>query len=379
MSEYRYRPGELLVHADDCAAVTPDLARAGYHPTGGHGRIRLFTGGHTPVPEQLAALRARHGSALRVSPNHVYTSDRIIWGSLRPKRTDKFLEDLPPLDGSTRIKVGVIDTGIVRHLGNPHPYLDGRVRFEQEDVDSVIPDRDGNPTGSDGHGTFVAGLILEQAPQADVIMKGVVDKSTGDLEDLAVAHAITELGKEGVKLVNLSFSGQTWEDTAPIAIENALLGLPNDVVVVAAAGNRGSSQVVFPAALDLGEQHAEMVAVGAALITADEALVAPFSGYGPWVSAYADGVDRVGPYFVPDYPKRARDGRPFTGWATWSGTSFAAATLTGRLAALMAENNVDARQAWASMRDEAMIEGSPNKISVTHVNGPHTYPLVRLR
>lgn len=376
MTDYRFRPGELLVHADDCDAVTAPLARAGYREAGGVGRTRLFTGGRTPVPDQLAALSSR-----RVSPNHLYTSDRIIWGSLRPRCTEDFLEDLPPLRPGDRVKVGVVDTGITRHGGGPHPYLDGRVTFAPEDTDPVVPDRDGNPTGSDGHGTFVAGLILREAPQAEVIMKGVVDKGTGDIEDLAVAHAITALGEAGVQLINLSFSGHTWEDAPPMAIEDALLGLPQDVVVVAAAGNRGSSQVVYPAALTLGDHHAEVVAVGAAVVVGnDPATVATFSNHGPWVSAYADGVDRVGPYFVPGYPTTCRhDDRPYTGWAQWSGTSFAAATVTGRLAAAMAENRISAAEAWAAMKDEPEDAETPNKIKVHHVNGEQTCPLVRPR
>ncbi|GAA0249325.1 S8/S53 family peptidase [Saccharothrix mutabilis subsp. mutabilis] len=376
MPDYRYRPGELLVHADDCDAVTAPLAAAGYREAGGAGRTRLFTGGRTPVPDQLAALSSR-----RVSPNHLYTSDRIIWGSLRPRCTEDFLEDLPPLRSGDRVKVGVVDTGITRHDGAPHPYLDGRVTSTPEDIDPVVPDRDGNPTGSDGHGTFVAGLILREAPHAEVIMKGVVDRSTGDIEDLAVAHAITTLGEQGAQLINLSFSGHTWEDTPPLAIEDALLSLPDHVVVVAAAGNRGSTQVVYPAALTLGEHHAEVVAVGAAQVVGnDPATVATFSNHGPWVSAYSDGVDRTGPYFVPGYPTTCRhDDRPFTGWARWSGTSFAAATVTGRLAAVMAESRITAREAWAALKDEPEDTGAPNKIRVHHVNGEQVCPLVRPR
>ncbi|NUT91455.1 MAG: S8/S53 family peptidase [Saccharothrix sp.] len=372
MSDYRYRAGELLVHVDDCAAVAPDLAHAGYRPADASGSVRRFVGGRVRVPDLLGHLRARHGTALRVSPNHLYTADRIIWGSLRPRPTTEFLDDLPPLTEGHRVEVGVVDTGIVRHEGKPHPYIEGRVEFDPEDVDPVVPDADGNPTGSDGHGTFVTGLVLREAPQAKVIMKGVVDRSTGEIEDLAVAHAITRLGEKGVKLINLSFSGGSWEDVPPLAIEDALLNLGPDVVVVAAAGNRGSSQVLWPAALDLdrgdGVDRATMVAVGA---TALDGKVATFSGHGPWVSAYAPGAERVGPYFVPGYPTRYRNGdASYNGWAEWSGTSFSAAIVTGRLAALMATNGGSATEAWESLK-----QGS-GTIAVTHVNGTVEYPHV---
>ncbi len=374
MSDYRYRAGELLVHADDCDLIRSDLARAGYRPADRHGPLRRFIGApaRVAVPELLANLRARHGTGLRVSPHHVFTSDRIIWGAFRPRCTDQTLEDLPPVGGGEPVKVGVVDTGIVLRNGKPHPYIDGRVEFAPEDVDPVVPDDDGNPTGSDGHGTFVTGLILREAPNTRVIMKGVVDKSTGEIEDLAVAHAIRSLGEDGIKLINLSFSGSTWEDSPPVAIENALSGLPTDVVVVAASGNRGSSHLLYPAALKpVRQDHAEIVAVGAAVTANSITEVAYFSGYGPWVHAYADGVERVGPYFEHGYPTNRNEGeKTYNGWALWSGTSFAAATATGRIAALMAGNGGDAKAAW-----ESILHG-PDKITVWDVNGESDRPYI---
>jgi hypothetical protein len=351
MTRYRYRTDELLVHADDCDLIRAELAGFGYRQEDRTGPLRRFTGvpARLAVPDVLATLRSRHGARLRVGPNHVFGLDRIIWNMLQPKPTNLRLPDLPAV-GIT-VDVGVVDTGIVLRRGKPHPYLQGRVDFGPEDVDPIVRDLDGNPTGSDGHGSFVAGVLLAQTQgNVRVRMKGVLDKSTGDVEDLAVAAAIDELREAGVKLINLSFSGATWEDQPPKAIENALRRLDAGTVVVAAAGNHGLRQRVYPAAISLGGTIAGEPAPGNARVIAVGAVnehetgpdgdkpVADFSNYGAWVRAYANGVDVVGPYFEPGYPVSPEDrgDSPYHGWAIWSGTSFAAATVTGQIAARMA-------------------------------------------
>ncbi|WP_410594382.1 S8 family peptidase [Amycolatopsis sp. lyj-23] len=372
MTRYRHRAGELLVHADDCAALGPELARFGYHPAGAAGTLRRFTGTR-PVPEVLAALREPH----RAGPNHLFGADRIIWGDLRPRPTDKDLTPVPA--GDIRHWAGVIDTGIVLREGRPHEFLGGRVRYDPEDTVRVVRGEDGNPAGSAGHGTFVAGVVLKQVgPAVGVRMKGVVDEQSGDTEDLAVANALDDLREEGITLINMSFSGETFEDTPPKAIEAALQRLSPDTVVVASAGNRGMRQRVYPAGIrpaptvpgQVDDEHALVLPVG----SADSSLtprVADFSNFGPWIAAYADGVDVVGPYFHAGYPGQPPQEVPkFNGYAVWSGTSFSAAVVTGRIAAVMATGK--------SARDAAgEVLGAAGRITVFDVNGSSEVPHVQ--
>ncbi|MDQ7809542.1 S8/S53 family peptidase [Amycolatopsis sp. A133] len=367
----RYRAGQLLVHADDCAAIRTGLAAFGYHPDGGAGPLRRFTGTR-PVPEVLAALRGRGAS-----PNHLFGLDRIIWGDLRPKPTDNTLTPVPA--GDIRHWAGVIDTGIVLRDRRPHEFLGERVHFEPEDTVRVVRGEDGNPAGAAGHGTFVAGVVLKQVgPDVGVRMKGVIDEQSGDAEDLAVANAIDDLRGDGVTLINLSFSGQTFEDRPPKAIEDALRRLSPDTVVVASAGNRGMRQRVYPAGIKLAptvpgeedDKHALVLPVGSADATRSP-RVADFSNFGPWIAAYADGVDVVGPYFHPGYPVQPPEEEPkFTGYAVWSGTSFSAAIVTGRIAAVMATGK-SAREAAREVLDGA------DSITVSDVNGPSEVPRVQ--
>ncbi|WP_206791236.1 S8/S53 family peptidase [Amycolatopsis sp. MtRt-6] len=372
MTRYRHRAGELLVHAEDCAAIRAELAGFGYHPAGGAGVLRRFTGTR-PVPEVLAALRG-HGA----SPNHLFGLDRIIWGDLRPRPTGL---DLTPVPAAERIAVraGVIDTGIVLRDGKPHDFLGNRVCYDPEDTVRVVRGEDGNPVGSAGHGTFVAGVVLKQAgPDVGVRMKGVIDEQRGEAEDLAVANAIDDLREEGVTLINLSFSGQTFEDQPPKAIEAALRRLSPDTVVVASAGNRGMRQRVFPAGIKLAptvpgqvdDKHALVLPVGSADASRTP-RVADFSNFGPWIAAYADGVDVVGPYFHPGYPAQPPDEKPrFNGYAVWSGTSFSAAIVTGRIAAVMATGK--------SARDAAgEVLTAADPLTVFDVNGSSEVPRVQ--
>jgi subtilisin family serine protease len=125
-----------------------------------------------------------------------------------------------------------------------------------------------------------------------------------------------------------------------------------------------------------------MIAVGAADATQDPARprVADFSNYGPWVSVYADGVDVLGPYFRPGYPAQPAGAVPqYNGYAVWSGTSFSAAIVTGKIAARMVEAG-SARKAAALVvpPPQAGLEES-STVHVQDVNGEMCVPYVQSR
>lgn len=227
------------------------------------------------------------------------------------------------------VQIGVVDTGIAQPR---HPWLNGGVSGDKE------------PSGLDenlrGHGSFVAGVVLLNAPGAKVRMKGVVSDSGGSREDQRVTRAIEELADQ-VDLINLSFGGATWEHTAPLALQAAIeTALAKNVVVVAAAANSASPLRSYPAALP------RVISVGATTATG---TVAEFSCFGSWLSVYTQGEDVTGPYQG--------------GWAKWDGTSFAAATVTGRIARVMAEWGMSAPDAAAHLLSTCGI------IKIHDVNG----------
>jgi subtilisin family serine protease len=272
--------------------------------------------------------------------------------------------------------VGVIDTGIVlnddRHDGEPHPFLRDRLTSAWPYNEDRLPDKT-KPKRlreHDGHGTAVAGLILREAPTATIHMRNVLDEYMGG-NDPATAKAIRDLRDvPHLKVVNLSFNGTFREKRDDVAqIKSAVDDLlRRDIVVVAAAGNRGTGAEAWPAAFP------EVIAVGAV----DETVFgrpgqvppkASFSNYGPWVDAYASGVQVLAPrcWYKEEPGPNGESPQDFTGWARMSGTSFAAAIVTGVIArhmiggmpALEARKRV-IEPALARVRTPGLLEdGSP--------------------
>jgi Subtilisin-like serine proteases len=355
---YRYRPGQLLVHAGDAGGIEDELATVGYHLRDRHGPMVRFVG---PVEPAVPELVERFGG--RVTPNHVFTpaSAGDEEGSSRRSTaaTDRFTQGggrqpggiggadyaeavpveqaLKDLEAPGTFTVGVIDTGIVVQGGRPHSWFGDHLRFDDGDIDPVDPKRLGVLHRSEAHGTFVAGRILREAPSARVKVLRVLDDGVGD--DTAVAAAIGLLAADGIELINLSFGGEAAEGTPPRVIEYALRNLPPEVVVVASAGNLGDRRLHWPGAFE------RVIAVGAVDETAAKRSdgtppIAGFSSRGRWVDAYASGVRVVGPYcwFTEDEDRitdpDVHSAQDYQGWARWSGTSFAAATVTGKIAQL---------------------------------------------
>ena len=92
-----------------------------------------------------------------------------------------------------------------------------------------------------------------------------------------------------------------------------------------------------------------MVGVGA--VDADGRSV--FSNFGPWVDASAPGVDVVSTFFT-EFDDTDADGvcvDRYRGWASWSGTSFAAPKVAGAIAQSMYLPDSTAQEAWAHLAD----------------------------
>jgi hypothetical protein len=136
-------------------------------------------------------------------------------------------------------------------------------------------------------------------------------------------------------------------------LRRAVERLSPSIVLVAAAGNHGvpddlppgmtSSSPFWPAALD------GVVAVGADNSTG----AAPFSPDLPWVDLTAPGAGITSTFLPGDVLVGAKDREPFgDGYAEWNGTSFAAAAVTGAIAARTSPHRT-AREALAELLDGA--------------------------
>jgi hypothetical protein len=250
----------------------------------------------------------------------------------------------PNLTPKGELRIGVVDTGFADSGTGIHPWLTGH-------LDGDPPIQRVPPTGAtmldelDGHGTFVAGLILREAPAATIRMVRPTTWLDSD-----VSEAIREL--RDCHLINLSFAAAQRETEEPALIKDALNELDGNTVVVVAAGNQGGSEVVYPAGVKI-DGAARIIAVGAVNETRAAQVGAPphvasFSNHGSWVDCYASGEQVLGPHcYYVEKPASgvARAPQEFRGWALWSGTSFAAATVTGVIARAATENGMSVRSA----------------------------------
>jgi hypothetical protein len=370
---YLYKWGELLVASDDLVEVqrllhewrepSPPGGQFDPQPLAEQSQwVRLTLGERsTPIPRLVADLRAddRLGQPkgpLRVSANHVLRGNSHgtlgATGSV-PARASDAIGPPPPGFGSNverSVRVAVLDTD----EAFKHEWFNGRV--ERLASPEEIPDRTRElrkplPRYA-GHGTFVAGIVLQHAPRATIVARPVLDE-WGEVSDTDLAKAIRQLSAEKVRIVQLSCAGRTGYNTGLPATEEALAEMwkgDPQIQVVAPAGNGASDVPWFPAALK------GVIAVGALGLNETRA---DFSNYGGWVDACAPGVDvkstflsnfrgEVEAYRMPAPGKSdwsSSEFRDFDGWAYWSGTSFAAARVTGGLADLMDRDEVGGAQA----------------------------------
>jgi thermitase len=118
-------------------------------------------------------------------------------------------------------------------------------------------------------------------------------------------------------VINLSLGAFSHDDQPPLLLHAALAELlgQHDRAVVAAAGNEGSDgRPYWPAAFASADTHfaGKVLAVAAH----DGSQICSWSNTGPWVDLTAPGSDITSTYVThEDFP---------TGFARWSGTSFAA-------------------------------------------------------
>jgi hypothetical protein len=283
--------------------------------------------GDRRVHEVIRDLRGVDDSRPIGYPNHaLFSAPHRTFGPARhavnaaPRRL-RWRQNHPPGVGAG-VKVAVIDTGISKHA-----WFGGKFNGAAN-ADLEPPAGRARLDDFDGHGTFITGVVLRYAPDAEVRAKRV--GMSGCISDVDLAVLISEVAK-WADIINLSLGGYTAGDkgllAVPIAIQEAARH-KDTLVFVAAAGNANVHRPYFPAASRSVSEWSELPVVAVAAANADGSK-ADFSNYGDWVMLNAPGVDVLGPYVhLPE--QSAGDHGP---WVFWSGTSFAAPYVTGALAA----------------------------------------------
>jgi len=243
----------------------------------------------------------------------------------------------PDGDRGRGANVAVCDTGLWAHPSLAGAYLAA--------PKAMLPPEPG-PAGlpfTAGHATFVTGTILRNAPGAAITVHATLDEHAKGTS-WQLANDLVDLAARGADIINISAGFFTGDDEPALAMTSALRLVGPQTVIVAAAGNHGGAKdkprrPLWPAA------HDEVVAVGA--LTA-MGTPAPFSTGGPWVQLLAPGVNVVSDYFddaVTVTDPYSGETRRYHGVAAWSGTSFAAAWVSGLLAGRIRPGRVGARDA----------------------------------
>ncbi|WP_334489502.1 S8 family serine peptidase [Micromonospora sp. CPCC 205711] len=219
--------------------------------------------------------------------------------------------------GSTSQVIAVVDTGV----DGLHPDLLG-VTVDGYNAITGAAVAAGTTSDDNGHGTMVAGIAaantgngtgIAGAAWTARVMPVKVLGADGRGNDSTIATGITWAADHGATVVNLSLGGSADSSVLHDAVTYAT---DRGVLVVAAAGNYGSSLPLYPAA------YPEVLAVGA---TDSAGNLTDFSSWGDHIDVAAPGFDILSTSQNQTY-------------ALGDGTSFAAPIASG-VAALVRTAN----------------------------------------
>ncbi len=306
-----------------------------------------------------------------------------------------------------RPKVVVLDTGIGSHswltpeLGCVKDGFALQVPVTNPELTGVTVDPYEGYLDSDaGHGTFIAGIIRQGAPDADVEMIAVMGGDgfvpESDLLDAVLMLALRQQNATqqrdaasfiDVLVLALGYYNENAHDlTYSSELGGAIrtLGM-NGTAVVVAAGNDATDRPNYPAAFGPWQgitnptaDCVPVVSVGALNPTGQ--TIALFSNAGAWVTSHDVGVAVVSTF--PDtfdgsiQPEVAvyvpGDGLRTTldiddlrgGFGTWSGTSFSAPLVAAKIAARLcgAQDLAAVDQATAVQRTWAAVTAQVPKL-----------------
>ncbi len=275
---------------------------------------RLRIDDRRSVPQVVRALET-DGAVMAVQPNYIATLQEMGARLSLPADIDLYapgrmrMPEALRLATGDRVLIAVIDGGV----DTGHPELNGMVVTTFDAIgtgDHIHP-----------HGTSIVGAIAARArlqgtaPGAHILAarafgtnRNGMDGNTSD-----IIRSVDWAVQQGARVINMSFAGPRNP-----ALERALVAArQRGIVLVAAAGNQGpSSPPLYPAALS------GVIAVTA---TDQDDRIFRAANRGNHIAVAAPGVDLWLPTLDNDY-------------RLTSGTSFAAAAISG-LVALMIERN----------------------------------------
>jgi subtilisin family serine protease len=389
-----YVPGHLVItRADAVDRLRADVTPCGCPAYRGHDETIWHARdaeGECNVRGVLNGLAKKYCAV--VSPIYGLMSCQAVMPTDDPERAPTLP---PPPEGAdlpgAGITVAVIDTGRADPGGVDTVVADMGGRTLQAFVarnrnrDELVDPRTLAPAGqfaaggprlawAAGHGQFVANLITQVAPGVTISHYGACSPM-GFERELEVAAAVIRAADDGVDIINLSWcvfplqhprlAPNDLPRHPPILIGDAVdYALDKGVAVVAAAGNAGSPDRTYPAAFE------GVLSVGGLDRSGQRAS---WSNYGDWVDVWAPAEHLWAKYVAgTELEENDPDGNIETWeegqWASWSGTSFATALVSGQLAILMAATGQWGSDAIESLKAMGYpvsgVAGTGKRISV---------------
>jgi hypothetical protein len=341
VGEQRFVQNEVLLNvaAGTSTAVLDRLARR-------HRLTRLELRDFAMTRRRLARLRIDDGRAvaavirslqadagiLGAQPNFLYSLQQGAASAADPTQyaLGKLrLSEAHALARGQSVRVAIVDTTI----DAKHPDLAGAV--------AASFDATGTPEKPHHHGTGIAGVIAAHgkltgaAPAVSILAAHAFASQSSKGSSMNVLKGLDWAGLSRADVVNMSFAGA--EDAE---LQTMLAALRrNGIVLIAAAGNAGPrARPLFPAA------YPEVIAVTA---TDAEDKVFEQANRGTHIAVAAPGVAILSP-------------APNESYQMQSGTSFAAAQVSGVAALLLERNrNLDAGSIRRILTATARDLGAP--------------------
>jgi thermitase len=216
------------------------------------------------------------------------------------------------------IKVAVIDSGI----DLAHPVFAGKLSASTEFWDYVGNDatpQDESGGNGYGHGTAVAGIILQVAPRAKILPIRVL-RPDGTANTSDVVAAIGRAVNNGANIINLSLGTGGYDQSL---MDICTWANNQGVRIIAAAGNNGQLNNIDSPALFSWSSNTYQMTIGVGSVNANDQK-SSFSSYGDSVYTFAPGENIWSAY-------------PGNKSANFTGTSFAAPIVSGSIALAMSE------------------------------------------
>ncbi len=249
------------------------------------------------------------------------------------------------------VRIAVIDTGIdLAHPAFTNRLVSSADMYDFVNNDAIPQEVEGSGNYiAYGHGTGVAGVIAQIAPNAKIMPLRALSRD-GSGSETAVANAINWAINHNAQIIQLSLGSPT--DSAALG---SMVGaaVRKGIYVVASAGNANSASATFPAYYASGLFNlvynclCNQFVVSVASVTSGDKK-SPFSNYGSGVSVSAPGEYVYSPY-------------PSDRVGYWSGTSFAAPMASGAIALAMGQQ---ATSLWSQGQMAANVTNSGDVISL---------------